>query len=67
MPKDWRRLEKAMVEVLLSEGYALDDNVQTGDKLIVGYKGKEPSIELNITTFAQALAELVQLKELPHE
>jgi len=61
--KDWRRLEKAMVEVLLSEGYALDDNARTGDKFIAGRKGKQAGIELNITAFAQALADLIQLKE----
>jgi hypothetical protein len=63
MSKDWRRIEAAMVQVLLAEGYALDDNVRTGDKLIIGHEGKKSEIELNITAFAQALADLIQLEK----
>lgn len=55
---NWRMLENEIVTVLRTHGYELDENPDIGDKLL------DVRVEtyLNITEFARALSERVEVK-----
>lgn len=52
MSKDWRELERAIMEIARKEGYSLDDNLAS-DKIIFF----DETGEVNITWLAKQLAD----------
>lgn len=54
-PPSWRKIETALIEVAREYGFELDENVNTGDKIITNLTVQ--TNEINLTDFAKQLEE----------